>query len=301
MNTNRPLSSRERVQNLIYHNVFDQIPKGELCINDDVFSSIAAITRGRFEEKFHFIQTLGHDLVSLSPHYPRDPKRVPSAEEYVWPDLDKWVGQTSLFTFAVIDGPFEWGLRIFGLEKFFTMIKKSPSSLEELISSVERLNMATVLKLEAEGINGIILADDIAYQSGLFVSPEILRSSFIPSLARQVEIISAKNLPVLYHSDGNYLPVIEDILNTGFNGLQCLEKNAGMDIKELQERFGEKICLWGHLEIDDVSQAGNATFLANLVESIHILASQGKFILGTTSGLFAGVDVNLLSTIYDAL
>lgn len=295
---NTPISPRERVQNLIYSKIVNGIPKGELCINDDVICSTACKQAG-FEEKYRFLQSLGLDLVSLSPHYPCDLKRLPFSEEYLWPDLDKWVRQTSLFTFAILDGAFEWGLRIFGLEKFFIMLRKSPSSLEDLISNVETLNLATVDRLESEGINGIILADDIAHRNGLFISPEILRKSFIPSLTRQAGGILSKNLPVFYHSDGNYLPVITDIVNAGFNGLQCLEKNAGMDIKELQERFGEKLCLWGHLEVEDITQAGNPSFRANLVESIHGLASRGKFILGTTSGIFTGTDVNLLRMVYE--
>jgi uroporphyrinogen decarboxylase len=279
----------------------DRIPKGELCINWDVIYSTAVSKKAGFDEKFAFIQTMGLDLVSLSPHYTDSLKRLPTSSECIWPDLSKWVKQTSLFTFAVLDGAFEWGLRIFGLQDYFLMLKTAPDSLRGFIRSVERLNLVMAERLEAEGINGFILADDIAYLNDLFVNPEVLRSSFIPSLARQAESLLSKNLPVFYHSDGNYSPVIEDIVNAGFTGLQCLEKSAGMDIRELQSKFGKKICLWGHLEVEDITKAHDPTFCANLVESIRELASHGNFILGTTSGIFAGTDITMLRTVYNAL
>ena len=292
------LSSRRFVQQIIEYGTKERIPKGELCINDDVVCLVTGCDKPGFDERLAFVCSLGLDIITLGPCYPFGLDRLPSMADYEWPDLKRWVRETSLFTFAVLDGAFEWGMRILGAEKFFVMLRTSPLSTQELVSATEKLNLAAVERLGAEGINGFILADDIAYQNGLFASPQLLQKFFIPSLARQANDIRIQGLPVFYHSDGNYKQVLNDIVNVGFTGLQCLEKSAGMDIKELQQQLGRKVCLWGHLEVADLTQASNPSYHASLISSIKELSSSGTLILGTTSGLFQGMDIDVLRTIY---
>jgi uroporphyrinogen decarboxylase len=290
-------SSRERVKALMEQGKTDRIPKGELCINDEVVCQAMGCVEAGFEERYGLIQQLGLDLVSLSPEYPRNLKELPKPSQYTWPDVNKWVSDTELFTFAVLDGAFEWGMRILGLHSFCVLLK-SPLSIKELVDSVEKLNLGMVERLADAGTDGFILADDIAYNDGLFANPQVLRDSFIPSLARQVDEIRCGGLPVFYHSDGNYRLVQDDIVNAGFTGLQCLEKNAGMDLVELWAQYGEKLCLWGHLDVDDIEAAVDSVNMTQLTASVRALSQQGRFILGTTSGLFKGMDIPLLQSIY---
>jgi len=296
---NNNISSRERVQRLLRDGRTDKIPKGELCINDGIIC--AEYGSAAFEERFAFIQSLGLDIVTLLPQYPGGMSRLPEVKEVQWPDLGRWVNNTSLFAFAVLDGAFEWGMRILGLKEFCVMLKRSPLSLQELILRVEALNGALLERLSAYGINGIILADDIAHQQGLFASSEILQKSFIPSPARQAERSLYADLPVFYHSDGNYLAVIAEIVSAGFTGLQCLEKSAGMDIQAIRGQFGSGLCLWGHLEVDSIMQAQVPGRINEIISTATSLATRGRFIMGTTSGLFEGLDIEALRTIYHSL
>lgn len=300
MPDNKPLTSRERVLRLINRQAVDRIPKGELCIDEDVLHT-AGYPHGGFDELSGFIDSSGLDLITLSPEYPERPARLPVPSEYHWPDLSRWVSQTSLFTFAILDGAFEWGMRLFGALEFLPMMVRSSSTVQEFIDQVESINLSVFENLEAAGIDGIILADDIAASNGVFIRPSLLRSTILPSLARQVEAISSKNIPVFFHSDGDYSLVIEDIVGTGIAGLHCLDKNAGMEIGAVQGQLGDRVCLWGHLDIGDIARSSDPSFRAHLVEDIHLLAEQGRFMLGTTSGLFTGMDIHLLKEIYAAV
>lgn len=47
------------------------------------------------------------------------------------------------------------------------------------------------------GANGLIIADDIAYQRGTFISPDHLRKFFFPSLMDQVGILQAQKTPII--------------------------------------------------------------------------------------------------------
>ena len=178
---------------------------------------------------------------------------------------------------------------------------RSPAALNDLIKEVEKRNFYQIDKLVDEGINGIILADDIAHQQGLFANPKILKENFIPSLARQAEKVRAKDLPVFYHSDGNYLPVLEEIVQAGFSGLQCLEKSAGMELEKLRDSFGDTLCYWGYIETEDLAVAADEEQLQALAAVHRNLAAGQKYILGTTSGLFAGMELQTLQKLYQML
>ena len=292
------LTPQKQLQRLIEDGVSKRILKGELCINDDVQFGNLGYGNADFAERFAFTQSLGLDLITLSPLSPCGLDRLPEIRDYQWPDLQKWVRETPLFTFALLDGAFEWGMKLLGVTKFCVMLRQSPLSLQEIVSRVEAFNTEMVARLTDEGIDGIILADDIAHQSGLFAHPDMLTRTFIPSLARQVEKIRNCNLPVFYHSDGNYNLVLEDIVRTGFTGLQCLEKSANMDIAMIRKQFGPDLCLWGHLDVDDIVCVEDANFHQELVQSVQKHAAEGKFILGTTSGLFQGMDIAKVTSLY---
>ncbi len=298
--TDRPLSSRERVSQSISGGFVDRIPKGELCITDDVISRTGS-TVVHFEERVAFVRNLGLDLVTLSPDYLEGGHKMPSLSHTVWPDLDHWRLQTPLFLFVILDGAFEWGLRVFQPTDFLIRLVKDPDSLLGFIYQIEDFNLSMVERLVSHGIDGVILADDIATQNSLYVRPQVLRNLFIPSLSRQVEGVLSRNIPVFFHSDGNYLPVIEDIIDTGLTGLQCLEKRASMNVEEIQKQFGHKICLWGHLDVEDIDRAEDLTERANLIKSIHALSAHGRLILGTTSGIFSGINIHFLKEIYDTV
>lgn len=289
------LSSRERVRAAISRRPLDRLPRGELVI-DDALIGRDLNGRDSFERKAAFIEKMGLDLVTLAPVYPEGPD-IPAALENPLPDLERWVSRTSLFTFALLDGAFGWGTRTCGYTEFLMMLSRSSRrSCRALIEKVEQLNRQLITRLIDRGVDGIIIADDIAYTRGLMVNPLTLRELFFPSLARQLQAASGK-VPVFFHTDGNYSQIIPDLIACGFQGLQCFEKQAGMDPLELKKSY-PGLCLWGTLEVEDLQLAGEPSHLEKLAAEIAALSQDQGFILGTTCGLFEGIDLQGLRTIH---
>lgn len=289
-------NSRERVKAAVSHQLPDRIPRGELCIDDGLIAERLNCSQVGFEERAAFVQDLGLDLVCLAPDYP-DGKSVPSSLKPILPDLEEWALKTPLFIFALIDGAFGWGTRTLGYTDFLMLSRSSPLSFQDFIEKVEQLNKELIKGLVDQGVDGIIIADDIAYQHGLLINPKTLRESIFPALARQVETAAGK-VPVFFHSDGNYSEIIPDLIQCGFQGLQCLERRAGMEPLRLQEQYPE-LCLWGTLEVEDLQRANNPDYSEKLISEIKALASHKGFILGTTCGLFKGIDIDALTAIYN--
>lgn len=294
------VTGRERVQIAMDHGETDRIPRGEIIIEHTTIKEAhKLISNAVFEDKFAFVDRLGLDLYCIHPDsFPTPSRAIPDPEAIHWPDLDAWIHRTDLFIFSVLDGPFGWGMRSLGFKEFIVLPVRSPDAAADFVKKVERLNLEWIRRLADRGIDGVILADDMAYSRGLLVAPETLREFFFPSLQRQVEEAALRGLPAFFHSDGNLLEILPDLVRVGFRGLHCLDPHSGMDVHRLKEQWGEGLCLWGHLVPEDLHHTGNFANLPALAESLKSLGAGGGFILGTTSGLFPGIDVEALERVY---
>ncbi len=289
--------SRGRVASAIRRRETDRVPKGEICIDEAVVKASLSCDRAGFDENLEFVNKLGLDIITLNPVYPVFNGYLPEPGEVCWPDLNNWVN-TGLFSFAVLDGVLGWGIKFFGFNQFLILPGKSPLSFQSFTEKIARFNMENARRLIDAGINGLIIADDLAYQRGLLLNPQVIRKHVFPSLKSQVVGMRRGGVPVFFHSDGNINEIIPDIIEAGFNGLHCIDRNSSMDIADLQLRYGSRLCLWGSLSAEDLIKAHDPGCLQALLDMICAAASKKGFILGTDSGLFKGIDLDGLSLIY---
>ena len=294
------LSSRDRVKLTIQHQETDRIPKGEICIDESLISASLACGQVGFEEKLEFINKLGLDIICLNPLYPEFNGGLPNPGEVIWADAKNWVN-TNLFSFAMLDGVLGWGIKVFGFNQFLILPNKSPLSFQSFAEKVVSLNVEMARGLLDAGIDGLIIADDLAYQRGLLISPQDMRRYVLPSLASQVAEITRRGVPVFFHSDGNTSEIVPDIIELGFNGLHCIDQNSAMNILDLQLKYGSRLCFWGSLSAEDLIKAHNSDYLQSLLDTIFTAAAKKGFILGTNCGLFNGISWDGLSLVYERI
>ena len=285
--------SRELVKRLLRRELTCRAAKGELCLDDGIIRRTLECERVGFEEKVRFIHWLGSDIICLTPTYVGSPKQLFRPDESILAEVDLWIQKTDLFVFAILDGAFELGVRTFGFQSFLRQLQRTPSKVKMFVDRVEKNNKNAASQLAGHGIDGIIIADDIAYKDGLLFRPQAFNELFLPSLARQIECSSSKGVPVFFHSDGNYCPIIPSLIEVGFSGLHCIDKNCGMCPDALLHNYGDALCLWGHIDATDIELFRRQTESSGLHATLrHMKKSiaDSRFILGTTSGLYPGMD-----------
>ncbi|KLU60734.1 uroporphyrinogen decarboxylase [Peptococcaceae bacterium CEB3] len=297
------MNARERVALAIGHRVPDRVPRGELCIDDALVQAFLRCDAVGFVERWEFARRLGLDIICLSPVYPLETTSggLPAAAEVAWPDLERWVRESDLFVFVMLDGAFGWGARLCGYEGFFRAVARELPEFTDLIRAVERFNLELAQRAVEAGAMGVLIADDIAYRRGPVINPAVLRRYFMPTLARQAAGVADLGKPVFFHSDGNLDELLADIVKAGFHGLQCLEAAAGMDIGQIKRQYGDLLCLWGNLDPEELILPRSRSELRNEVQALIDVASPGGgFIFGTSSGLFKEMRVENLQAVYDS-
>jgi len=294
----RMKGSIQRVASTILNGSSDRIPMGEITIDDQVVKKALSCSQVGFEERLQFSSLLGLDIYCLSMQYQTPSGGLPQHQHISFPDLREWTTQSGLFTFAILDGSFGWGGRIFGFEKFFSLCMREQTVLRDFNREVETLNLELGRRLADKGIHGFLLADDLAYAGGLFVSPRTMKERFLPSLSRQSEGLLSLGLPLFFHSDGNYLGILPAIAGMGFHGLHCIDPECNMDVAQIRAGAGRDLCVWGTLSARDLERCSDSGECEKIVMKIRNGASGGPFILGTTSGIFNGLRIEGLQSIH---
>ena len=287
-----------RVKAAIKRQPVDRTPCAELVITDELVQTMFGQEAIQFEHRLEFVETMGLDAVCLHPDVASQPEGIPSIQDVAFCDLEKWVN-TDLFTFAVLDGSVGWGNRLLGFEELMRQLVRRQDNFLSLMTAVEQMNMSLMDRLASNGVKGILIADDIAFNQGVIARPAIMRQLLFPSLARQVEHAKRLQLPVFFHSDGNLDLVLEDIAAAGFDGLQCIESLAQMDIGAIKDQYGDNLCLWGNLDPAELIEARSLSQLEASVKNIIAAAGRDSgLIFGTSSGLFEKMRLDSIQAVY---
>jgi uroporphyrinogen decarboxylase len=120
------------------------------------------------------------------------------------------------------------------------------SLLEKMMDIFIEWNFIVIERLQQiGGIDFFMTPNDMAFKTGPFVSPVIFREFFLPRMQVVADTIK---LPWAFHSDGDLNLVMDDLLTLGMNAINPIE-SPGMNLKEAKYNWGDKVCLWGNVDL----------------------------------------------------
>jgi len=278
------LISKQRVKTAIEHLLPDRVPLGELVVEEGFIRKYLGRDTVDTAQKAEFFRAVGLDLICSS-----EPGEVAYFSR-----------ETDLFVFGLVQGGFSGLLRGCGdFVEAMLLIGRDAGAAAGIMEKELTGSREMALQLLRSGAHGVMVADDIAYNKGLYVSPETLQKIYFPSLAGTVRILKEAGHPVFFHSDGNLNQILLDLKEAGFDGLQCLEQKAGMVLAELKERFRDELCFMGGVDLNEVASDLREEELEKVVrETLLVGALGGGYIFGTNGGLFEGLSPKVVERIY---
>jgi hypothetical protein len=145
----------------------------------------------------------------------------------------------------------------YGFETAFTVLMRHPQAYARLIrvsAHIARQRASLHAKAIQEGIAplGILTGEDLCSQLGPMVSPEFLRREYFPWVEYAIEPLRAVGAKLVWHCDGDYRKLVDDVLATGMAGLQGFQRECGMDLEwivDLRTMRGDPLLLFGPLSV----------------------------------------------------
>jgi uroporphyrinogen decarboxylase len=173
-------------------------------------------------------------------------------------------------------------------------IKKDQQTLLDVASSLLK-DVEEKCRLARENdLSAVLLADDIAGNTGLLFSPGDFTEIILPYYMQIAEIIKANALYAFFHSDGDTRKIIESLIGAGYDCIHPVEAQAGLNIYELQKDYGGRVSFMGYIDIIN----WNEERIAHEVSQAEKMFKEGGLILGSTCGLSMKTVSNKLSALY---
>ncbi len=195
--------------------------------------------------------------------------KFPDPEDPSWFEALKQIkrenekSQDPLSIWGVINGPLEptWQLMSDGWPAFFILYRRAPELAREIINKVADFCIKAGQAMIEHGVHAIRIGDDYALNEGLMTSTKVWKELVYPAhqtLIKGLKEKGGKDFPVILHSDGNIMDILE-LLATGdingesneeihIDGLNPIQPDA-LEFEEVVNKIGDRLSMTGAFDL----------------------------------------------------
>lgn len=172
---------------------------------------------------------------------------------------------------------------LLGMELFCYVDADEPGLISEALEAMTRRNIAECHAIADPSLSPVVLTyGDIACKERLLHSPAFLRREFFPRLQRLNDAWHEHGLRCLFHSDGQLMEVMDDLLAAGIDGLNPIETVAGMSLAEVRQRYGMRLFLAGGIDMSQLLSRARPEEVRHVCRQAVRDAYPGYFMGSTT-------------------
>jgi len=155
------------------------------------------------------------------------------------------------FTFICGVEPFEMTRKLMGDEISMMAFVEEPEWLADVSRVFTEVTLKSYDALLDTGIQPdcLWIYGDMAYKVSTMCSPAQYREIIWPYHKMQADWAKARGMKLIYHTDGNVNDVIDLYIAAGFDALQPLEVKAGMDVRKLFPKYGDRLSFFGNIDV----------------------------------------------------
>jgi uroporphyrinogen decarboxylase len=320
-----------RLQDTLFNRKTDAIPLIELGIDPYIKSVILGRPLKSLQDDVEFMYLMGYDFIKIQPQIKFDiqaqntskavdsKKKGPATdrawapesegiiknwaefEDFPWPDKShidyskfeevRHLLPEGMGVIGQYGDIFTLAWEMMGFENFAMAIYEQPDLVTALFKTISDLILSMFETMaDMDWVGALWYSDDIAYSSGLMIHPDLLRTHFFPLVKHIGERAKEKNIPLIYHSDGVLWDVMDDIIDSGVKALHPIEPKS-MDMAEVQDKVGDKLCLCGGIEVDLLAR-GSESEVKTLVEKwLAEVGVKGGYCAGSSNSIPEYVNV----------
>ncbi|MBN2301498.1 MAG: hypothetical protein JXN60_03170 [Lentisphaerae bacterium] len=132
--------------------------------------------------------------------------------------------------------------------EFCCRMVDDPESIDVLAQNGIKGAIESAKRFQDCGAEAVISPSDIADNSGPFFKPEYMERWILPYLSEWSDRIRKMGMYTILHSDGNLTKYMDAIASTGVNAIQAIDPVAGMNMREVRDIVGNRLCLCGNID-----------------------------------------------------
>lgn len=135
-----------------------------------------------------------------------------------------------------------------GYEEFCYMLFDDPKKIDEMAKNRFINGMDNLQRYSNAGIEATYSGADYADTRAPFFTQSQMERFVLPYLTKWVERCKELNIIPIQHTDGNVMPLLEQIIGSGVMAMQAVDPTAGMDMKTTKEAVQGRMCICGNID-----------------------------------------------------
>jgi len=139
------------------------------------------------------------------------------------------------------------------------------------------------------GVDVFILCDDYCFNSGSFLSPAQFEEFIQPYLYNIIDATKRAGAYCIKHTDGNIMPILDQLVQCKPNALHSIDPMAGVDIKEVKRLVGDKVCLCGNVHCASLQTGTDEDVIESARYCLTHAKPGGGYIFCTSNIPFKGM------------
>ena len=189
-------------------------------------------------------------------------------------------------TFSIPDGTH--------MEAFSYRLVDEPEKLKQEAQSwvdqaLERAEKLARCSGEQGGLDGFALCSDYCFNSGPFLRPSVFAEFITPYLAQVIKGYRDMGFYTIKHTDGNIMPIIDQLVDANPHALHSLDPQGGVDIAEVKRRYGDRVCLIGNVNCGLLDTGTDEEVIASARYALQNGMPGGGYIFSTSNCVYTGM------------
>jgi len=202
------------------------------------------------------------------------------------------VGGGRIAILGGVRGPFSQAWYLMGPERLFLTFHDDPGLVGSLFAISNQYSLEAGRLQAKAGVDAFFIFDDMGYKTAPFISLDHYRSLVLPHVAELIDGLCRTGRKVIFHSDGQINIFLDDLVEAGIAGIHPLQRTAGMDIRGIKAKYGQRLCIFGNIDASVTLPYGSQEEVEREVrECIRVAAPGGGYVLGSDHSLHEGIPV----------
>ena len=195
-------------------------------------------------------------------------------------------------TFAVPDGTH--------MVEFACRLADEPDKVKaEAAAAVDRA-LANAERLKRNGgLDGFALCSDYCLNEGPFLSPTQFAEFVAPYLARLIRGYRDMGFYTVKHTDGNIMPILDQLVQCRPHALHSLDPQGGVDIAEIKRRYGQELCLIGNVNCGLLDTGSDEQVIESARYALRHGMPGGGYIFSTSNCIYYGMRIERYELMLD--
>ena len=260
------------------------------------------------ERQLHRLD-ISDTLIATAERFGQDAIHLPIAE-FQWRDLDEIRRLVDIIrektgeryaillnldgTFGIPDGNgvYEFSMRL--ADEPEKVKSEADAEINRILHVAERLSAFP-------GLDGFTMCCDYCMNAGPFLSPAQFGEFITPYLAKQIKGFRDMGFYTIKHTDGNIMPILDQLVQAGPHALHSLDPQGGVDIAEVKRLYGKDICLIGNVNCGLMDSGTDEEVRESARYALKHGMPGGGYIFSTSNCIYTGMKLSRYELILDVL